>query len=409
MDPMTIAALVQAAIGLAGAVQKGIKGFQDKRKAKAYQNTPRPTMTNPPALDAALNSARAGLNPPVNNQLLQEIGNTEANNFDNAARIGTSSADRIAAAVGSNANAMRMKRQFMADAQARGDNKLATYQALLGTVAGQQNENFKFNKIDPYLNAQETAAALNKSGTENSIGAMGDIAAGAGAAAGTMLQGEQMNTQTELTKGLIEAMTGGKTKSAASAAKQVGELSAKTASKTGANPMDNSLTRGLTESVLPKITNNTNLPVAERIAAGKTEVDPTDNSLTKRLAEILLPKVAEYDVNKFNANIPTFKQVSMANPITGAPKKIVTTTTDGKVMENGKPMDYSAAQKLVNDDAAFNDASGKIPLETTDKYEVSKAVELGKKKLAKNRIANKSLLEMLVSNPDLINALMQNK
>jgi len=371
MDPMTIAALVQAAIGLAGGVQKGIKGFQDKRKAKAYQATPRPTMTNPPALDAALNSARAGLNPPVNTQLLQEISNTEANNFDNAARIGTSSADRIAAAVGSNANAMRMKRQFMADAQARGDNKLATYQALLGTVAGQQNENFKFNKIDPYLNAQETAAALNKSGTENSLGAMGDIVAGGGAAVGTMLQGKQMDTQTELTKGLIEAMTGGKTKSAASVAKQVGELSAKTASKTGENPMDNSLTKGLTE--------------------------------------MLLPKVAEYDANKFNANIPTFEQVSMANPITGAPKKIVTTTTDGKVMENGKPMDYYSAQKLVNDDAAFNDASGKIPLETTDKYAASKAAELGKKRLAKNRIANKSLLEMLVSNPDLINALIQNK
>lgn len=360
LSAAAIAALVQAGIGAAGAIQKGVKGFQDKRKAKAYQATPRPTMTNPPALDAALNSARAGLNPPVNTQLLQEIGNTEANNFDNAARIGTSSADRIAAAVGSNANAMRMKRQFMADAQARGDNKLATYQALLGTVAGQQNENWKWNKADPYLNAQETAAALNKSGTENSLGAMGDIVAGGGAAVGTMLQGKQMDTQTELTKGLIEAMTGGKTKSAASVAKQVGELSAKTASKTGENPMDNSLTKGLTEMVLPKIVNNTNLPAAERIAA---------------------------------------------DPI--AP--VVATTVDGKVMANGKPMDYYSAQKLVNDDAAFNDASGKIPLETTDKYAASKAAELGKKRLAKNRIANKSLLEMLVSNPDLINALIQNK
>lgn len=312
MDPMTIAALIQAGIGLAGGIQKGVTGYQQKRKAKAYQNSARPTMTNPPALDAALNSAAAGLNPPVNSQLLQEIGNTEANNYDNAARIGTSSADRIAAAVGSNANAMRMKRQFMADAQARGDNKLATYQALLGTIAGQQNENFKFNKIDPYLNAQETAAALNKSGTENSLGAMGDIVAGGGAAVGTMLQGKQMDTQTELTKGLIEAMTGGKTKLGKSnnygdAIESLGQKElaplAKKAGKVSGDSFKDAYDVA-DKLAIQGIVNNTNLPPAERIAA---------------------------------------------DPI--AP--VVATTVDGKVMENGKPAKSQEEQKKATLDYAF--------------------------------------------------------
>lgn len=360
MDPMTIAALIQAGIGLAGGIQKGVTGYQQKRKAKAYQNSARPTMTNPPALDAALNSAAAGLNPPVNSQLLQEIGNTEANNYDNAARIGTSSADRIAAAVGSNVNAMRMKRQFMADAQARGDNRLATYQALLGTVAGQQNENWKWNKAEPYLNAQETAAALNKSGTENSLGAMGDIIAGGSAAAGSLMQGKQMDTQTALTKDMIAAMIGGKEKkTAGTIATQVGELSSK-ANKMSQNPTDNTLTKGLTELVLPKIINNANIPAAERIAA-----DPV------------------------------------------AP--VIATTTDGKILENGKPMDYREAERLIDNEDVFNDASGKIPYKTTDKYAKEQMIEQGKRRLSKNRMANKSFLELLVSSPELLTALIQNK
>jgi len=72
-------------------------------------------------------------------------------------------------------------------------------------------------------------------------------------------------------------------------------------------------------------------------------------------------------------------------------------------------MDYYAAANLINNDEGFNDASGKIPLQTTDKYAVSKMIELGEKRLVKNRMANKSLMELLISNPNLINILMQNK
>jgi len=305
MDPMTIAALIQAGIGLAGGIQKGIASAKQKKMANEYGKTKRPDYQIPPSLQKATDMARANLNPEINKQLLQEIAANSATAINRAGKVGTSTADMLAAIGGINANENAAKRQFFGDNQQRKDLMLGQYMQQLGAMGGQENKAWEWNKAQPYLNAQDAAQALNQSSAQNAAGALGDLAAGVGGGAKSLMMGKQMDLQGDQMKNMMKMLGyGGETTKAGLGGSNVESLGqGKLPSIASLNPTDNSLEQGLPSLDLP--------------------INPNG------FKELLAPKNTD-------ANVPPATQIA-TNPTA----RTIATTTTGKIMENGKPMDYT--------------------------------------------------------------------
>jgi len=198
----------------------------------------------------------------------------------------------LAAIGGINANENAAKRQFFGDNQQRKDLMLGQYMQQLGAMGGQENKAWEWNKAQPYLNAQEAAQALNQSSAQNAAGALGDLAAGVGGGAKSLMMGKQMDLQSDQMKQMMELLGyGAKEKNGLgglSDAEKVGALTK------GGLPTDNSLTKGLTEFVLPKNT-DANIPPAAQIATNPT---------TPTIATTVTGQVLENGKPKTKTNMP---------------------------------------------------------------------------------------------------------
>jgi len=168
MDPVTIMALIQAGLGLAGAAQKGVAAFKQNKMAKEYGKTKRPDFQIAPSLIKATDMARANLNPAINPQELLEVDKDVANTLATAQKIGgASTSDMLAGAIGAQANKYAAKRNLFASNQNRKDAAMGKYMSILGNMAGQENQAFEWNQMQPYLNAQDAAQTLNQSAGQN--------------------------------------------------------------------------------------------------------------------------------------------------------------------------------------------------------------------------------------------------
>lgn len=297
---MTIAAIIQGVIGAAGAVQKGVASAKQKKMAKGYEKTQRPDYQIPPSLQKATDMARANLNPEINKQLLQEIAANSATAINRAGKVGTSTADMLAAIGGINANENAAKRQFFGDNQQRKDLMLGQYMNQLGAMGGQENKAWEWNKAQPYLNAQDAAQALHQSSAQNAAGALGDLAAGVGGGAKSLMMGKQMDLQSDQMKKMMELLGYG----------------------------DKTTKAGLGGSGIESL-GQKGLPALSEIV--KPDTDP--NAPYKPNAADLLGFSKNLPLPKnTDANIPPATQIA-TNPTTPT----IATTVTGQVLENGKP------------------------------------------------------------------------
>jgi len=358
MDPMTIAALIQAGIGLAGGIQKGVASVKQKKMANEYGKTKRPDYQIPPSLQKATDMARANLNPEINKQLLQEIAANSATAINRAGKVGTSTADMLAAIGGINANENAAKRQFFGDNQQRKDLMLGQYMNQLGAMAGQENKAWEWNKAQPYLNAQDAAQALNQSSAQNAAGALGDLAAGLGGSAKSLMMGKQMDIQSDQMKQMMELLGyGGETTKAGLGGSGIESLGQK------------------------------GLPVLSEIA--KPDTDP--NAPYK-------PNAA--DLLGFSKNLPlpknTDANISPAAQIAATPQSQIESLLSNKI----QPIDATKQPipKLNADLVIGGDADNRTPLQKQ-----RTANFLNKEKVLKNMPqVGRDMINTLVNTPNLL-------
>jgi len=300
MDPMTIAALIQAGIGLAGGIQKTVASAKQNKMAKEYGKTKRPEYQLPPSLQKATDMARANLNPAVNSQLLQEIGTSSANAINRASKVGSSTADMLAVIGNANAQENAAKRQFFGDNQQRKDMMLGNYMNQLSAMAGQENKAWEWNKAQPYLNSQEASQALHQSSAQNAAGALGDLAGGIAGGANSLMQGKQIENQKDIMSQMMKMFGGGETKKSGltDAAKLGTEMSMKNAMKPTFDGMDNSLAKELgTPLTLPKLNTNANVPQSVQIAENPVAPLLTTNTTGQVLANGKLLNIGNEQTN----------------------------------------------------------------------------------------------------------------
>jgi len=212
MDPVTIMALIQAGLGLAGAAQKGVAAFKQNKMAKEYGKTKRPDFQIAPSLIKATDMARANLNPAINPQELLEVDKDVANTLATAQKIGgASTSDMLAGAIGAQANKYAAKRNLFASNQNRKDAAMGKYMSILGNMAGQENQAFEWNQMQPYLNAQDAAQTLNQSAGQNAGNMINDLSAGIGGAVNTYTTSVNQTKQNDMMKQMLGMMYGGET------------------------------------------------------------------------------------------------------------------------------------------------------------------------------------------------------
>lgn len=285
MAPALIMALIQAGVGLAGAAQKGIAASKQNKMAKEYGKTKRPDFQIAPSLIKATDMARANLNPAINPQELLEVDKDVANTLATAQKIGgASTSDMLAGAIGAQANKYAAKRNLFASNQNRKDAAMGNYMSILGNMAGQENQAFEWNQMQPYLNAQDAAQTLNQSAGQNAGNIINDLSAGIGAGANTYMTSMGQTKQNDMMKQMLGMMYGGETGGA-----------------------------------LPKTAESSTNPALQ---IGK-KMSPMVDMVLKNWNKI----------PNMNANVPPAQQVA-EKPV--AP--IIRTTSTGQVLANGKPM-----------------------------------------------------------------------
>lgn len=341
MDPVTIMALVQAGLGLAGAAQKGIAASKQNKMAKEYGKTKRPDFQIAPSLIKATDMARANLNPAINPQELLEVDKDVANTLATAQKIGgASTSDMLAGAIGAQANKYAAKRNLFASNQNRKDAAMGKYMSILGNMAGQENQAFEWNQMQPYLNAQDAAQTLNQSAGQNAGNMLGDLSAGIGGAVNTYATSANQTKQNDMMKQMLGMMYGGETGGALS--------------KYGDN------VQSLGQKGLPSI-NRTAKPELDPKAPYKT-TGADLLGLDKDTMLNMLQKQAKIPIT--NANIPASQRIA-EKPV--AP--VVSTTVEGQTLLNGKPMtktDY----EVNTDDSPMT--ANVLPKKTTKSQEEQK-------------------------------------
>ena len=337
MAPALIMALIQAGVGLAGAAQKGIAASKQNKMAKEYGKTKRPDFQIAPSLIKATDMARANLNPAINPQELLEVDKYVANTLATAQKIGgASTSDMLAGAIGAQANKYAAKRNLFASNQNRKDAAMGNYMSILGNMAGQENQAFEWNQMQPYLNAQDAAQTLNQSAGQNAGNMLGDLSAGIGGAVNTYATGANQTKQNDMMKQMLGMMYGGET---GGALPKTAESSAN-----GANPA---------------------------LQIGK-KMSPMVDMILKNWNKI----------PNMNANVPPAQQVA-EKPV--AP--IIRTTSTGQVLANGKPI-TKTNYKVNTDDSPM---TADILPKYTNKF-------MGKNKPPMNESMLMQLLPYLMGN-----------
>lgn len=398
MDPMTIMALAQLVMGAAGATQKGIASIKQGKEAKELSGLKRPAYMIPQEAKTALQTAQMAYNNPImEGDMLEnnQIENTTANALATAGKVGASSGDQLAALGGAMAQENTAKISAYQNAIANKNQLMNTYLGELGNMSGLKEKAFDWNTAQSYLNTMKAAQALKQTSQANAGGALQDVVTGLGAGANTMLQNKTLSGITG------EGLT---------AENQLASQAAEKAQE-AINPID-------------RTPQNLSTLLGQKIEPLTVAQPKSPSNVLNEKAEQLGVAPNIMDNTVLNSGTQIDLKPKVLNPT-----KIVTPT--GKVVSNTKD-----AENLIDNDAAFNEASGKAAYEdrfsstdipskkfdfsgnTTKELEDRLAQLTGNKKfdfsgkstdeLQKrlNELEKKQLYSKLISNPQLLQAIL---
>ena len=300
---MSAASAINPAFAVAGAAkplfQLGLGIAQGARARSISRRNPRPTYNIPGAATNALYDQRnlAYGQTPGMNTAMQQLAQSQAGSISGIQNSGGGGAERLAALTMLDQNAGNQALDLAAMQEQFKERQMQNYIGAQNAYAGYQEKKRDWDVMQPYIDAQAKAAAMNDAANTNLHGALGE--------AGGIVSSVIKNGANGMPKsGPVDAMTPRTLPAQEFDALGAGQRTSVPGADDGLG--DDLLQKSINTAMLPRTDPYSGLSTVE---AGESPaaILPQDSALTKSKTPILTPGADDgaqmaYTAPKFNPN-----------------------------------------------------------------------------------------------------------